>query len=120
MLIEVKGRNVAVSEEVRECVARRFRKVDAQVSDLAELEIEIAEARNPAIAERFHASATLRVKGATLRAEDTSRDLKHAIHLVEQELGRQVKRRRVQMRHRRDARKVAQRTKTAGGISPAA
>lgn len=63
MRIEVKGRNYPITEEVRECIERRFRKVDAQVSELAELEIELSEARNPAIAEPFRATATLRLKG---------------------------------------------------------
>jgi len=42
MRIEVKGRNYPVTEEMRDCVARRFRKVDAQVSEFAELEIELS------------------------------------------------------------------------------
>lgn len=117
MRIEVKGRNYPVTEEVRECIERRFRKVDAQVSELAELEIELSEARNPAIAEPFRATATLRLKGVTLRSDDASRDMKHAIHLMEQELSRQVKRHRVQRRHRRDARHTvqAQRVRAAEG-----
>jgi putative sigma-54 modulation protein len=121
MRIEVKGRNVPITTEVRECVERRFRKVDAQVSELAELEIELIEATNPAVAEPFRAEATLRLKGVTLRAHDVSRDLKHAIHLVEEELTRQVKRNRVQRRHRRDARRFSQAQKTrTDGAAPAA
>lgn len=108
MRIEVKGRNVPITAELRECIERRFRKVDAQVSDLAELEIELSEAANPAVAEPYGASATLRLKGVTLHARDVSGDLKHAIHLVEEELHRQVKRHRVRTRHRRDARRMSQ------------
>ncbi|MGE4426593.1 MAG: ribosome-associated translation inhibitor RaiA [Solirubrobacteraceae bacterium] len=121
MRIEVKGRNVPVTEELRECVTRRFRKVDAQVSELAELEVELSQATNPAVAEPFRADATLRLKGVTLRAHDVSRDVKHAIHLVEEELTRQVKRHRVQRRHRRDARRMAeaQRAQASEGGAPA-
>ncbi|MCK9247960.1 MAG: ribosome-associated translation inhibitor RaiA [Solirubrobacteraceae bacterium] len=117
MRIEVKGRNVPITEELRDCVTRRFRKVDAQVSELAELEIELSRATNPAVAEPYRADATLRLKGVTLRAHDASRDAKHAIHLVEEELSRQVKRHRVQRRHRRDARRLAQtqRAQAEGG-----
>jgi putative sigma-54 modulation protein len=121
MRIEVKGRNYPVTEEMRDCVARRFRKVDAQVSEFAELEIELSEARNPAIAEPFQASATLRLKGVTLRSHDASRDMKHAIHLIEEELTRQVKRQTVKRRHRRDARKTVQaRRSSAEGAAPPA
>jgi putative sigma-54 modulation protein len=121
MRIDVKGRNYAVTQEVRECVERRFRKVDAQVSELAELEVWLSQAKNPAIAEPFQASATLRLKGVTLRSDDASRDMKHAIHLIEEELSRQVKRHRVQRRHRRDARRTvqAQRSRSEGAAPPA-
>jgi len=49
MRIEVKGRNLPVSEDLREHVTKRFRKVSRQVSELAELEVEVFEERNPAI-----------------------------------------------------------------------
>jgi putative sigma-54 modulation protein len=116
MQIEVKGRNTPVTEELREHVARRFGKVAKQVSELARLEIEVSEERNPAIGEPLRAEATLYLKGVTLRAQDRARDLKHAINLVEEELCRQVKRHRDKRRKRREARSSSLR----GGISPAA
>ncbi len=41
MQIDIKGRNVPVTDEMREQVERRLAKVARQVSDLARLEIEI-------------------------------------------------------------------------------
>ena len=81
MQIEVKGRNVPVNDELRELVERKFRKVAAQVSDLARMEVELREERNPAIAESQVAAVTLYLKGATLHAEGASRELHHAIKL---------------------------------------
>ena len=104
MRIEVKGRNLPVTDELRECVTRRFDKVAKQVSPLAVLEVELCAERNPAIADNQVAEATLYLKGVTLRAENASRDLKHSINLVADELGRQVKRHRDKRRGRRDAR----------------
>ena len=52
MRIAVKGRNTPVSDGLREHVERRFRQIARQVSELAELEIELSEERNPAIADR--------------------------------------------------------------------
>jgi ribosome hibernation promoting factor len=104
MQIEVKGRNVHVNDELRELVERKFRKVAAQVSDLARLEVELREERNPAIAEPRVAAVTLYLKGVTLHAEGTSRELPHAIRLCSEELARQVKRHRDKRRHRREAR----------------
>jgi putative sigma-54 modulation protein len=104
MRIEVKGRNLPVTEELREVVTRRFEKVDKQVSPLAVLEVELCVERNPAIADNQVAEATLFLKGVTLRAKESSRDLKHSVNLISEELARQVKRHRDKRRGRRDAR----------------
>jgi putative sigma-54 modulation protein len=107
MRIDVKGRNLPVSEELREHVAKRFRKIERQVSELAELEVEVREERNPAIADSEIAEATLHLKGATLRASAASPDIVHSINLVSDELARQVKRNREKRRGRREARAAA-------------
>lgn len=104
MRIEVKGRNILVSDDVREHVERRFRVIGKQVSDLAELELELFEEHNPSIAERQIAEATLHLKGVTLRACSASRDLRHSINVVSDELAVQVKRHREKRRKRREAR----------------
>jgi putative sigma-54 modulation protein len=104
MEIEVKGRNIPVTDELRECVTRRFEKVAKQVSPLAVLEVELSEERNPANPDSQIAEATLRLKGVTLRARESSRDLKHSINLISDELARQVKRHRDKRRGRREAR----------------
>ena len=104
MQIEVKGRNVTVTDELRELVQRRFEKVDKQVSQLAVLEVELIEERNPANPESHVAEATLHLKGVTLRARDASRDVKHSINLISEDMARQVKRHRDKRRGRREAR----------------
>jgi putative sigma-54 modulation protein len=107
MRIEVKGRNLQVTEDVRERIQKRFEKIAKQVSDLAVLEIELCEERNPANPERMVAEGTLFLKGVTLRAKDASRDMDHSIVLLEEELARQVKRHRDKRRKRREARAAA-------------
>jgi putative sigma-54 modulation protein len=71
---------------------------------LATLDVEIYEERNPSIADRQVAEATLYLKGVTLRARDASREMDHSLKLVSLELARQVKRHRDKRRHRREAR----------------
>ena len=119
MRIQVKGRNVHVSDDVREHVEKRFRKVAKQVSELAELEVELSEERNPAIADCKVAEATLHLKGVTLRARDSSTDLMHSINLCADELAVQVKRHRDKRRKRRESRLAASQV-LPGDISPAA
>jgi putative sigma-54 modulation protein len=116
MRIEVKGRNLPVSEDLREHVAKRFRKVERQVSELAELEVEVFEERNRAIADNQVAEATLHLKGVTLRARDASPDIVHSINLCADELHVQVKRHRDKRRKRREARAAAAQ---GAGTSPA-
>jgi putative sigma-54 modulation protein len=128
MRIEVKGRNLPVSEELKQHVSKRFRKVARQVSPLAELEVEVFEERNPAIHDSQVAEATLHLKGVTLRARDASPDIVHSINLCADELSVQVKRHRDKRRKRREARAGAEPPlpeeeepqKIPGDISPAA
>jgi putative sigma-54 modulation protein len=101
MQIEVKGRNVSVSDDLREHVEKRFRRVDRQVSELAVLEVELRQETNPGIPDPHIVEATLHLKGATLRARDRGRDARHAVNLCEEELTRQVKRHRDKRRGRR-------------------
>lgn len=107
MQIDIKGRNVPVTDELRTRTEQRLRKVSRQVSELARLEIEVFEERNPSIAESQIAEATLYLKGATLRARNASREMDHSLNLVVEELARQVKRDRDKRRKRREARAAA-------------
>ena len=70
--------------------------------------MELSEERNPANPEGHVAEATLHLKGVTLRAKESSRDLKHSINLIADELARQVKRHRDKRRRRREQRAAAQ------------
>jgi len=113
--IEVKGRNVSVTDELRDHVEKRFAKVSRQVSELARLEVELSHERNPSIADAQVVDATLYLKGVTLRARSASSDFKRSINLVNDELGPQVTRHREKRRRRREARDAAARS----GIQPA-
>jgi putative sigma-54 modulation protein len=104
MRIEVKGRNMSISEDVREHTAKRFEKIARQVSELAELELELTHERNPSIVEPEVAEATLYLKGVTLRAHESSTDVKHSINCCADELAVQVKRHRDKRRKRRESR----------------
>src|SRR3954462_12456624 len=105
MQIEVKGRNLQVTDEIREYAARRFDKIDKQVSDLAMLELEVADENVPG--DPVAAEAVLHVKGTQLRAKEVSKDAKHAINLVADNMERQVKRHREKRRGRRESRAAA-------------
>jgi putative sigma-54 modulation protein len=109
MQIDIKGRNIPVTVDMRTHVERRLNKVARQVSDLAQLEIEIFKEPNPRVANCHVAEATLYLKGVTLRARDASPEMLHSLNLVVDELARQVKRHRDKLRHRREAHRAASR-----------
>jgi ribosome hibernation promoting factor len=104
MKIEVKGRNVPVSDDLKDQVARRFRVIDKQVSELAKLDVVLFEEHHRSIVDSQVAEATLYLKGVTLHARSASKDMSHSIVVISDELGVQVKRHRDKRRKRREAR----------------
>jgi len=110
--IDVRGVNVEVSDELREAVTSRFRRVGKQVSDLATLEVELRQERNPRIADRMVAEATLALKGVTLRAQEASPDMLHSIHELAEDIRRQVKRHREKRRKRHQTRRMMSRLRS--------
>jgi len=102
--IEIRGRNTAITDTLRRHVEERFTtRIGKQVSELAQLEVELLVEKNPSIADDRIAEATLHLKGVTLRARESSRDLEHSVDLVADKLARQVKRHRDKRRGRRDS-----------------
>lgn len=109
MRISVKGRNVPVSDELRERVDKKFAKIARQVSSLADMEVELSEERNPSIRDSQVAEVTLHLKGVTLRAREASTDLAHSVNLAAEDVARQVKRHRDKRRKRREAHRASPR-----------
>ena len=109
MRIEVKGLNTEVTDDLREAIEKRFARVGKQVSELALLEVELSEERNPSIADRYVAEATLHVKGVTLRAHEASPEMLHSIHEIAEDIRRQVKRHRDRRRKRSQTRRLVAR-----------
>jgi putative sigma-54 modulation protein len=108
MRIEIKGRNVAVGDELRERIEKRFQKIAKQVSELAAAEVELSEERNPSIPESQVAEITLHLKGVTLRSRSASSNMVRSVNEASDDLARQVKRHRDKRRRRREAAKAAQ------------
>ena len=106
MRIDIRGRNVEITPELQEHVEKRFRRIGKQVSDLARLEVELREERNPSISDDKVAEATLHLKGITLHAEEASPEMMHSIHELAEDMRRQVKRHREKRRKRSRTRRM--------------
>jgi putative sigma-54 modulation protein len=105
--IEVRGRNTEVTDELRRHVEKRFARIGRQVSDLATLDVELSEERNPSNPDRMVAEATLHLKGVTLRAREASPEMLHSIHALAEDIRRQVKRHREKRRRRPQTRRMS-------------
>ena len=90
MQLHVKGKNLEVNDSIRSYAERKLRKLDRQLGESTQVEVELAVERNPSIAESQVAEATVRLKGRTLRARERSRDMKAAIDELVDKLIRQV------------------------------
>ena len=104
MRLQVKGRNVEVSEQIRNYAQEKLRKLDRLVADPTRIELELALEKNPSIAANHIAEATVWTKGPVLRARESSADMKASIDQLVDKLERQVKRYREKRRPRRHTR----------------
>src|SRR3954452_6571508 len=111
MRIEIKGRNLQVTDEIREYAERRFDKIGKQVSELAVLDLEVADENVPG--DPVAAEAVLHLKGTQLRAKEVSKDAKHAINLVGDNRERRVKRHREKRRGGGESRAAADESRNA-------
>ncbi len=109
MRIEIRGRNVEVDDELAGARDQALSRVGKQVSELATLDVELYEERNPSIADSQVAEATLRLKGVTLRAREASPQMAHTIHELAEDIRRQVKKHRDLRRKRSQTRRLVNR-----------
>jgi putative sigma-54 modulation protein len=102
MRLQVKGKNVEVTPSIRAYAERKLGKLEKQLAEQTQVEVELSEQRNPSIAESHVAEATIFTKGPTLRAREASPDMKVSIDQLVEKHERHVKnyreRRRVEPR----------------------
>jgi ribosome hibernation promoting factor len=99
MRLQVKGKNVEVTEAIHTYAERKLGKLAKQLADPTRVELELTVERNPSIAANHVAEATVWTKGPVLRAREASSDMKASIDLLTDKLERQVKRYRQKRRH---------------------
>jgi putative sigma-54 modulation protein len=102
--LQVKGRNLEVTDAIRSYAQEKLGKLDRQLHDPTRVELELMVERNPSIAENQIAEATIWTKGPILRARESSHDMKASIDQLVEKLERQVTRYR-EKRQRRPTRR---------------
>jgi putative sigma-54 modulation protein len=91
MRLQVKGKNVEVSDSIRTYAEQKLSKLEGRLHELTLVELELAVERNPSIAANQVAEATVWTKGPVLRAREASTDMKSSIDQLTDKLLRQVK-----------------------------
>ena len=92
MRLQVKGKNVEVSDTLKTYAQEKLGKLDKHLNAAARLELELAVEKNPSIAENQIAEATVWTKGPVLRARESSQDMRASIDLLVEKLERQARR----------------------------
>ncbi len=100
MRLQVKGKNVEVTDSIRTYAEEKLKKLERHLKDPTRVEVELAVERNPSIHENHVAEATVWTKGSVLRARESSSDMKASIDQLADKLARQVKRYREKQRRR--------------------
>jgi putative sigma-54 modulation protein len=90
MELQIKGRNLEVSETMRTFAERKLAKVDKLCHASTRIELELAIEKNPSVSAHEVAEATVWLKGRTLRAREASRDMKVSIDAVVTKLCREL------------------------------
>ena len=105
MRLQVKGKNVEVSDSIRRYAEDKLRKLERQLHALTQVELELRVEKNPSISANQVAEATVWTKGPTLRAREASTDMKASIDQLADKLERQVARYRdkLTLERRREA-----------------
>lgn len=103
MRLHVKGKNHEVSDSIRRYAEEKLGKLDRQLHELTQVELELCVERNPSISANQIAEATVWTKGPTLRAREASSDMKASIDQLTEKLRRQIEHYRAK-RSRRQSR----------------
>lgn len=115
MRLEVKGRNVEVNDSIRRYAADKLDRIEKQLPETTQIEVELTLETNPSIAEDHIAEATVWTKGSTLRVRERSVGFEASIDQLADKLERQVKR----YREKRSRRETGRRANGAVAEEPA-
>lgn len=104
MELIITGRNMEVSDRVREYVEKKAGKLDRYLNNIDEASLELTKSSAKSAQDRHIAQLTVRVRGTILRAEETAADVFTAFDAVLDKMYRQIIRYKTRRRDRVRAR----------------
>ena len=99
MQLQVSGRNLDVTEPIREYAERKLARIERHLTEDTRVDLELAIERNRSISANQYAELTVWTRGPVLRAHESAEDMYAAIDLAVDKLDRQVRRYRERQRH---------------------
>lgn len=87
----IHGKNVEVTDALREYIEEKLGRVEKFSRHIMEMNVELSVAKNPRIKNNQQVTVTTSVNGLMLRAEESSVNMYAAIDLVGDKLERQLK-----------------------------
>jgi ribosome hibernation promoting factor len=90
MKLIVSGKNLEVSEGLKEYVERKIGKLDRYLPSLTEARVEFALEKTKSAAQREVVQVTLRTNGTILRGEERAPDFGAAVDIVVEKLEKQI------------------------------
>ncbi len=101
MEISTTSRNLNISDDLRDYADKRLSKLSRLLRTDASISLKLRRENAKSTDDRFIAEATIKLKGAILRAEERSRSPEAAIDIIEERLARQLRRIKTRYERRR-------------------
>lgn len=92
MELQVVGKNVEISQAVKDYLVKKTDKLTRHLPNIDEIKVEIHEAKTKSVDHRVTVQATVKTKGNLLRAEERSANVHAAIDAVTEVLERRIER----------------------------
>ncbi len=90
MELYFRGRNLKVTEALKDYVRKKIAKIERHLSDIMRCEVELVYETNPSISDNHRAEITLHTKGPLIRAVASSSNMYASIDLTLDKLEKQV------------------------------
>jgi putative sigma-54 modulation protein len=92
MKLVIQGKNIEITDAIREYVNQKIEKAVSHFQNLiTEVDVHLSVARNPRVNSRQIAEVTMYLNGAVVRAEEGSENLYASIDLVADKISRQLR-----------------------------
>lgn len=100
MELVIRGKNLDVTESLRDYAQKKLSRVFKNVDGVINTELELSVIKNPSVQANQIAEVTLFASGTVIRGEESSDNMYASIDLVTDKIERQIRRYKQKLRHR--------------------